>query len=228
MRPKDLKSPHRWHDRQVSIYDRVWFVPSFYDNYQSFQFPGWQSPELFGNDNPIKVEYCSGNGLWIVEKAQQFPQYNWVAVEIKFERVRKIWSKLKNLNINNLIVICGEALTTTTHYFPSDCVDEVFINFPDPWPKRRHAKHRLIAPPFVDQVWRSMRKGGTITFVTDDPETGDRAIEELGGNPGFQSRHPEPYFVNRLPGYGSSYFEMLWRSKGKEIRYHQFEAKERS
>lgn len=224
MRPKDLRSPHRWDDRQVSICDRVWYVPSYYENYSAFTFPGWDSPELFGNSNPVKVEYCSGNGLWIIEKAKEFPQFNWVAVEIKFERVRKIWSKLKNLQLNNLIVVCGEAMTVTSHYFPSDSIEDVFINFPDPWPKRRHAKHRLIDQDFVHQMWRSIKKGRQITFVTDDPETGELAVEEIGGSTKFQSCHSDPHYITRLPGYGNSYFEMLWRSKGKEIRYHQFEA----
>lgn len=220
MKPKDFKSPFRWEGRHVLIQDQVWFVPDFLESYSTFTFPGWNA--LFNNNNPVNVEYCSGNGNWIIGKAQENPNINWVAVEIKFERVRKIWSKAKNAGLTNIIILCGEALTATQHYFPSHSVNAVFINFPDPWPKRRHAKHRLIAPPFVEQLHRIMQPEAVFTYVTDDPDTSELAASEMLSHPAFRSLYPDPYYINDFSGYGTSYFEELWRSKGKSIRYLQF------
>ena len=142
MKPKQLKPPCSWEDRRVILDDGILFVPDYFDAYDSFTFPGWDSPEVFGTQRPVHVEFCSGNGTWIAEKAQQHPDVNWVAIEIRFDRVRKIWSKKKNLGLDNLFVVCGEGLRSSHHYFPEGSVDTVYVNFPDPWPKKRHAKHR--------------------------------------------------------------------------------------
>jgi len=125
-----LKHPFQWDERKVHIEDRVWYVPDYYEKYEEFAFPGWEY--LFSNKLPVRVEYCSGNGTWLSEKAKQFPEYNWIGVEKQFERVRKLWSKLKNLKISNLVALCGEAYTATRYYFPSESVSDIFINFPIP------------------------------------------------------------------------------------------------
>ena len=222
MKPEDLKFPFKWNERSVLIKDQIWYVPEYYDHYDEFKFPGWNSAEVFGNHLPVKVEYCSGNGTWIAAKASSDSQHNWVAVEKRFVRVRKIGSKIHNHKLNNLFAVCGEAYITTNHYFPSESIDEVFINFPDPWPKKRHAKHRLIQPKFLDEIWRILKKGRSITIVTDDPDYSDLAIQEFLNHSGFESSYPEPYYNVERSDYGTSFFEELWRQKGKTIKYHSF------
>lgn len=222
MKPEDLKSPFAWDARRVLLQDRVWYVPDYYDHYQEFTFPGWKDPLLFGNENPVKIEYCSGNGTWIVAKAEENPQVNWVAVEKQFFRARKIWARMKNRQLNNLLIVCGEASTVTRHYIPSKTVSEVFINFPDPWPKARHAKHRLIQPAFIQEIGRILKEGHHWTFVTDDPDYSQLLLEEMAPYKEFVPSFPSPHYVTDLPGYGSSYFEELWREKGRDIRYHRF------
>ena len=216
MKPKNLKFPCTWEERKVVIQDSVWFIPEYYDAFESFTFPGWE--EIFENKNPVMVEYCSGNGAWIIARAQAFPHLNWIAIEMKFERVRKIWSKMKNLGLSNLVIVCGEGHTATSQYFPKETISEIFINFPDPWPKRAHAKHRIIKAPFVAEMARILVPGGKATLVTDDPDYSAIMMEAMGGNANFQST----LYTTENPSYGTSYFDQLWRSKGKQIRYHQY------
>lgn len=222
MKPVDLKSPFSWDKRHVVVRDRVWYVPDQFDDFTSFSFPGWCHPDFFHQDRPVCIEYCSGNGAWIAAKAQEQPEYNWVAVEKKFERVRKIWSKIKNSALPNLLAVCGEGHRTTQHYIPHASVRAVYINFPDPWPKRRHSKHRIVEPLFVKEIHRILEPGGILTLVTDDAPYSHHMIRTLLQAPGFQSEFPEPYYLSDYPGYGTSYFEDLWREKGKIIRYHAF------
>lgn len=222
MKPSDLKAPFAWSDRKVILHDSILYTPSRCETYDDFIFPGWNDPALFGNSNPIRIEYCSGNGAWVAAKAAAHPEYNWVAVEKKFMRVRKIWSKIKNLGLKNLIAVCGEAYNATWRYLPADSFEGAYINFPDPWPKKRHAKHRLIQPRFVEEVWRILKPETLFTLVTDDPDYSVRMIGEMQVHPGFASCHPDPFYISDIPDYGSSFFEELWRSQGKMIRYHQF------
>jgi tRNA (guanine-N7-)-methyltransferase len=223
MKPCNLKSPFTWESRQIVIEDRVWYVPPQADNIGQFCFPGWNDTNLFSNEQPISIEFCSGNGLWIAEKAKRHQDQNWVGVERKFERVRKIWSKIKNLELPNLLAICGEGYFITKHFFLSESISNVYINFPDPWPKTRHAKHRIVQTPFLFEILRILKPGGVITLVTDDELYSKQMIDLNLQVTGFKSLYAAPYYTLELPNYGNSYFEDLWREKGKKIFYHQFQ-----
>lgn len=231
MRPSDYKTPeHRKLGKSV-INDRIIHIPKppaavpgkAPQAQDPFVFPGWEHPDLFGNDHPVKVEYCSGNGAWIAARALAHPEVNWVAVEMKLGRTRKIWSKIKNLNLKNLIVINGEGEYATVNFLPKNCVDAIFINFPDPWPKRHHAKNRIIKPSFVEAMAQLLKDNGEITVVTDDPGFSDWTLKIFKGNLRFTNRFSDPYYVAEWPNYGDSYFEALWRQQGKTIRYHNFQ-----
>lgn len=219
MRPEDFKSPFKWAERAVLFQDNILFVPDCLKSYEPLNF-SWS--EKFGNEHAINVEYCSGNGAWIVEKALAHPELNWIAVEKKFERVRKIWSKSKNLQLKNLLMICGEAQNISSHYFTDQSFTEIYINFPDPWPKKRHWKHRIVNPLFLKEIYRTLADCGRLTLVTDDLEYSRVMIDEVLKTENFNSSFASPHYVTQLEGYGCSYFEELWRSKGKEIRYHRF------
>lgn len=223
MKPKNLKFPFSWEERRPLFANRVLFVPEYYDRHQEFQFPGWDHPDYFGRQGKVFIEYCAGNGAWVVEKALANPQDLWVAVEWRFERIRKIWSKIQNHNISNLIAVCGEALTFSKYYLSSDCIDGAYINFPDPWPKDKHAKNRLLQQPFVDELSRIMKKEGTVFLVTDDPVYTDQICKELLNSPSWKPSFQDPYFVTQWDDYGASYFGDLWLEKGKTIHYIQFE-----
>jgi tRNA (guanine-N7-)-methyltransferase len=218
----NLKKPFEKKQRSVFIKDRIWYVPEDCVQSEDFIFSGWNSKDFFGNDHPVRVEYCSGNGAWIADKAMTHPHINWIAVEKRFVRVNKIESKIKKMNMKNLITVCGEAYNATKVYFPEDSVSEIFINFPDPWPKRRHARNRLIQPLFLDEMRRILKDDGTITIVTDDPDYSRLMINEFAKHQGFDSCYPDPYYETERLNYGTSFFEELWRQKGKVIRYHTF------
>ena len=178
--------------------------------------------EIFPENQPLAIEYCSGNGDWVVEQARDQPDWNWIAVERKCDRVRKIWSKRSHLRLNNLLIIWGEALLFTQHYLKESSVGDIYINFPDPWPKNRHRKNRLIGTTFFAELERVLQTQGRLVLVTDEPICGDEAVKVVQQVSGFQPAVSNPYYQLHRPGYGSSYFETLWKSKGKQIRYYEF------
>jgi tRNA (guanine-N7-)-methyltransferase len=222
MRPNDLKTSFTWEERRPLIEDRVFHVPLHYYRHHEFTFPGWEDGALFGNDHPVHIEYCAGNGEWIAERAKKYPEKNWVAVEIRFDRVRKIWAKIKNENLPNLFVVMGEGVTFTKHYLADASVEEVFVNFPDPWPKGKHKKHRLMTLSFIEELHRILQVEKRATFVTDDVGYLAPTIDIFLRHPGFKPVFSSPYFTTDLQDYGSSWFETLWREKGRSICYTQF------
>ena len=140
MHPKELKIPCSWEDRKPCLLDQLLYIPNYYQDHDKVDF----ELSFFKNDNPIMIEYCSGNGQWIIEKAMSNKEFNWIAVEKDFGRIHKIWNKMKDKNLENLFIVFGEAYIFTHFYLLKDTVSSIFVNYPDPWPKRKHAKNRLI------------------------------------------------------------------------------------
>lgn len=219
MATQELHFPYSWEERRPLYHKGIFFVPSFYFEHDRGALPPFA--ELFQNDHPISMELCSGNGEWVIQQALSDRGRNWISVEKKFCRVKKIWSKMRQHNLKNLLLVRGEAEDFLAHYLPDRSCRSIYINFPDPWPKERHAKNRLIKQPFIDQMRRILSPEGRLLIVTDDIPYTESIIDSMHKSQ-WQSRHPEPFFITSMPGYGSSFFERLWKDKGKEIRYMEF------
>lgn len=218
---KELRIPFSWQERRVAIVDGAWFVPPCTKD-THFSFPGWEDTALFGNAHPIHIEYCSGNGAWIIERAHLFPLINWLAVEKRFDRARKIWAKAKNRNLTNLVVAWAEAHTLTHEFLPNASVEQVYINFPDPWPRRRQQKHRLISHGFIQEQARILRTGSRLWIVTDHEGYSQHIVRVLRASPAFIPELPEPYFIEAPLEYGTSFFDALFRGKNAHPRLHLF------
>lgn len=218
---KDLRIPFTWETRQPIVLDRFFYIPGFYNHHTEWGQISWEN--WFGNNQPVYLEYCSGNGQWIADRAKQNPHLNWVAVEKRFDRARKIWLKVHREEIPNLFVVCGEALTFTRYYPPDASVAEIFVNFPDPWPKLRHAKHRLIQGEFLEAVARVVTPKGKGTFVTDDPPYASQMLEEIKKCQAWRFLLDAPHYTQDLHDYGNSYFAELWKTKGRSFHTIPFE-----
>lgn len=218
----DLRIPFVWRDRHPVLLERFLYLPAYYDKHDEWEPVSWSDPRIFGNDQPVALEYCSGNGQWICDRAKQNPHINWVAVEIRFDRSRKIWLRLHRENLTNLYVLCGEASILTRHYIPKRGLSKIFINFPDPWPKLRHAKHRLVQAPFVGEMAAVSLPGCKATFVTDDSVYAAQMLRSLAACSLWQPCFPFPHFVLDCPDYGNSFFLELWKKKGRNIHFMEY------
>lgn len=225
MKPKDLPALYTWETRRPYLHDGVLCVPQYYDKHHEWEQPSWES--IFDRAAPLHVEFCSGNGEWIADKAEMYPEINWIAVEMQYKRVRKIWSKKKNRSLNNLLVVCGLAEDFSEHYLSDGEVDAVYVNFPDPWPKDRHAKHRIIQSPFANMMAKILKDEGSATLVTDDETYRDQMIQVMQGNCDFYTKAPAPYYTTEEQSYGQSYFKRLWLGKGKTIHYMNYQREKR-
>lgn len=181
------------------------------------QFERLDMDQYFPKRAPLCLEYCSGHGHWIVQQAQKYPDHNWIAVEMQMSRAKCIWAKIKNNHLQNCIVVCAEGLSFSSHLLPNTTIKQVYINFPDPWPKRRHHKNRIIQQPFLQELERTIIAGGTLTFVTDD-ESYSSYFQHAIVKHGRLMLLPE----QEIPkDYGYSCFEDIFKKQGKTIRYQQ-------
>lgn len=179
-----------------------------------FCIPNEIPKPLFPKEQPLVAEFCSGNGQWIVERAKKCPHLNWLAIEIKFERARKILGRAMRENVPNVCVICGDGALFAKQYAP--LLSEVYINFPDPWPKRRHFKNRLIQYDFLQDLSKVVTPLGLCTCVTDDAPFALAVQKEFERSSFWEQVHSES------TDYGASFFKELWESKGRKIYYLSF------
>ncbi|MBI3508410.1 MAG: tRNA (guanosine(46)-N7)-methyltransferase TrmB [Chlamydiia bacterium] len=215
----DLRIPFSWAERYAVLLEKCLYIPGFYPHHEKWSALPWNDPAIFGKaGDKVVIEYCSGNGQWICEKARQNPSIHWVAVEKRFDRARKIWGRMQREALSNLFVVCGDGTIFTRHYAPTDSVDEIFVNFPDPWPKRRHAVNRIVQKQFMKDLTRIVRKGGRATLVTDDEVYRDQMAFEVAQSAAWKRES----MTTEWPDYGDSWFANLWTQKGKTIYYQRY------
>lgn len=133
--------------------------------------------ELFGNDNPINIEVGMGKGRFIMDMARLHPDINYVGIE-KFSSVLvRAIEKQEIEKLPNLYFIRMEA-EYIENVFDKGEVDYIYLNFSDPWPKDRHAKRRLTSKEFLRRYENILKKGGGVTFKTDNRPLFDFTVEQ--------------------------------------------------
>jgi tRNA (guanine-N7-)-methyltransferase len=218
---KDLHIPFTWEERHPVLLERFFYLPKQFDHEDMWL--DFSDPKIFGNNRPVHLELCSGNGQWIGEQALLYPEINWIGVEMRFDRARKIWLKTFREKIPNLYVVCAEGAAFLRHYVKPGSIKESFVNFPDPWPKRCHGKHRLIWAPFLQVLGRAVENGGSATMLTDDALYRDQIISEFKKAGLWKSEFTDPFYQSEWSSYGSSFFGDLWKEKGREFFYMKYQ-----
>ena len=123
---------------------------------------------LFPRFQPVEVELGSGDGSFLVDYAARHPQINLIGVERFLGRARKIDRKGRRAGLANLRCVRLEAAYFLEYLLPQNSLEAIHVYFPDPWPKRRHHKNRLINEHFVQIARLALRPGGVVWLRTDD------------------------------------------------------------
>jgi tRNA (guanine-N7-)-methyltransferase len=177
--------------------------------------------ETFGTDSALVVEIGSGNGHFLVDYAKKHPQYNFIGTELLRGRARKFASKIQKRDLKNVVVFLGDARRFVWEFLYENSVEEFIILFPDPWPKKRHYKHRLLSAPFIQMLFLRLLPGGLVSLATDCIEYRNHIIKEFGTVAGFRSPFPSGY-----SGYPAEYPKTLYENKlkrqGKPLFYMQW------
>jgi len=123
--------------------------------------------ELFGREAPCTLEIGFGNGEHLVARAAASPERNFLGVEVHRPGVGQLLHAAARARLGNLRVIRQDAVEVLEHRLGSGTLDEVQLLFPDPWPKSRHHKRRIVQPAFVALVADRLRRGGELQLATD-------------------------------------------------------------
>jgi tRNA (guanine-N7-)-methyltransferase len=122
---------------------------------------------LFGRQAPRSVEIGFGNGENLARAAASHPERDYVGIEVHRPGVGRLLLAAEELRLTNVRVICEDAVQVLERQIPQQALDEVVLLFPDPWPKKRHHKRRLVQAPFVELVAGRLHSGGILRMATD-------------------------------------------------------------
>jgi tRNA (guanine-N7-)-methyltransferase len=141
---------------------------------------------LFCKPQPLEVELGSGDGSFIVEWARRNPGTNFIAIERLLGRLRKVDRKGQRADLSNLRALRIEAGYFLEYLLPEKSASAVHVYFPDPWPKRKHLRRRLINEHFVELTTQALVPGGLICLRTDNEDYFAQMIQVFGASPHFQ------------------------------------------
>jgi len=142
--------------------------------------------EIFGNQNPVEVEIGIGKGTFLLDQAKSRPDTNFFGIEYARWYWRYASDRLRRHGCHNARTVRAEAAYFLSEFVPHASVSVLHIYFPDPWPKKRHHKRRLIQPPFMQQVVRVLLPGGRLQVVTDHQQYFEQIEQVVGSTPGMK------------------------------------------
>ena len=136
------------------------FIPANY-------FAPLDLAQLFGRSAPLEIDLGCGDGAFLAQLAARFPERNFLGIEKLGGRVRRACKKALRLNVRNLRVLRIESSYAIQYLLPPGSAEVVHLLFPDPWPKRKHKRRRLVQPAFLESVHRLLSPGGRFRIATD-------------------------------------------------------------
>jgi len=167
----------------------------------------------------LTVDLGFGRGELLLELAGAEPQAAFLGVEYSYKRVLKLARRLARTPLRNLRLVCATAEAIVEDRLPDGFVHAFWINFPDPWPKKRHHRRRLIQQPFVRQLARRLEPGGTLHVATDHEGYAEAIAEVLAGEPLLENLYAPAAWRAEPPARCATAYELEWQAQGRDCRY---------
>ncbi|WP_193213734.1 tRNA (guanosine(46)-N7)-methyltransferase TrmB [Luteolibacter marinus] len=173
-----------------------------------------EKDEIVRAGRPLEVDLGCGDGRFLLGMAGHHPERDFLGVERLLGRVRKVAKKIGKHGLTNARVLRLESRYTVEWLLPRASVSRLHLLCPDPWPKLRHHRRRLIQQDFLQAVWDTLEPGGEFLFKTDHPEYFEWAGEKIAAFGKFERLEwPEDAFF-----YPKTDFQLLWESQGKSLQ----------
>ena len=174
-------------------------------------------PTLFGRTAPRMLEIGFGAGEALLEFATAHPEIDCIGVEVHRPGVGRLLLGAEAAALRNLRVICHDAVEVLQHQLAPASIALAHIFFPDPWPKKRHHKRRLIQPPFVELLAKAIAPGGTLRLATDWEPYAEHMREVIGASSAFVNVAADAGFVTRSAERVLTRFEQRGQRLGHGI-----------
>lgn len=179
--------------------------------------PQWG--DVFGNDNPLALEIGCGVGDFVVQMAALHPDWNFIALDFYNKGCLKTCKRIDKAELANVRVLRVEARSFIESCILPGSLRAVIINCPDPWPKIRHRKRRMVNSGFVAWLSHFMLPGGDFYFATDFDDYGLDVAEFMTRQEGFENQFAPDAFRHVAEGYPISKYMRRFLDLGQSIYY---------
>ncbi len=178
--------------------------------------------ELFGNDKLCALEVGFGDGDFLIETADLRPDINFIGIEIKKKRFNKAVKKALRGKVPNVKFLHMDANIASAEVFKPDTFNEIYINFPDPWPKDKHEKNRILKVEFLSKLSKVLKPDGKLEIVSDHRSYIQETLDAFKQLSVFINNYAEPGYRNESEGRLETKFEKGFREEGRKIYYLMF------
>ncbi len=155
---------------------------------------------LFQSDHPKVLEIGCGMGEGLLHMAENQPQWDFIGIEVHRPGVGALLNGLEEKQLTNVRIFCHDALEVLRDAIPDASLDRVLLFFPDPWPKKRHHKRRIVQPAFLELLAKKLKPGGVFHMATDWENYAQNVLALLNETPGFVNHCFEKGYSER-PDY---------------------------
>lgn len=172
-------------------------------------------------DRTVVIDMGCGHGDYLIEHTVKRPECLFLGIEIARKRVLKTSSRLAKRGINNYYVIHSPGDLALSLLLPEESVDEIHVNFPDPWLRKRQWKGRIFRPSFLMQISRVLKKGGKLHFVSDVAEYAEQVAALLLDFPYLTNVYEQPIHHDLFESFPTLFYRRM--SPLRKINYICFE-----
>jgi tRNA (guanine-N7-)-methyltransferase len=172
---------------------------------------------LFGRDAPRTLEIGFGNGENLAALAAARPERDFLGVEVHRPGVGRLLLSLEAAGLANVRIVCHDAVDVLEQQLAPGSLEEILILFPDPWPKKRHHKRRLIQPAFVALLASRLGAGGVLRLATDWEPYAREMLETLAAQSALANLAADGAFVPRPAERAPTRFERRGQRLGHEV-----------
>lgn len=172
---------------------------------------------------PLVVEIGFGRGEFLLELAAKHPEFAFLGVEVSWKRVLKMARKVARAELENVRLVAGRGEAILDDCLPEGGVQEIWVNFSDPWPKVAHAHRRIFQPAFIRSAARVLEPEGVLHVATDDAVYAEQIDEVLRGETRLRNLYaPKPY-AREVPGRIATSYEQDWLTRGRKMHFFDYQ-----
>ena len=145
----------------------------------------WQLDEIFQQRAPITLEIGFGNGTSLAQMASDAPELNFIGIEVHRPGAGHLLQELRQRRLHNVRVTCHDAVDVLEQKIPHASLERVLLFFPDPWPKKKHHKRRIVQADFISLVAKKLLRGGRLHMATDWLPYAEHMLEVMQSSKDF-------------------------------------------
>lgn len=174
-------------------------------------------PQIFGRSAPIHLEIGFGDGGALLAMAEQNPQCNFIGAEVHRPGVGRLLLQLEAREIANVRVFCADGIEALSTAIAPATLETIYLYFPDPWPKKKHHKRRIMQPTFIHLLANRLTTNGYFRFATDWQPYAEQALERLEQSGKFQNCAASNQFTLRPTNRPLTKFEQRGQKLGHGV-----------